>query len=481
MDRLHRPLYARHRVIFALAVAAALTYRHRRALAAAAARSTRSARRAIAAVDSASATAAALAADLAEYLRPSAASSAVSASASSAVSAPSTGGSGIPPRSLRRLLRIAASPDALVVLRALAGGAAREIVPTGGFSGPSSSSPGDPAITAADFIGSAITALDTPAGMRVASLLVGTAVREAVTTAVECDHKHRLDGTRHLGSETAPTHHWLDVLLAAGLSDRGRTLLVDLSSAVTRAAVPAFLEAQHHLQHQHPNHNHRSISGIHSPASAATSTTVGPSPTPSPLRRLRPVSAAVATPPTSHQRSPASFVAEAVSSGSPASKQLLATMLAVNRQANWMDRLTVLASRERGLVRDVVRTVASESIRAYLTTQADLRHGATESSPASSGASLPPAQASQPSSANSRGNACPAALRDSAHALPARSRTQSRSGIAGSGRSNSAYRGNEPTPLDSLWKLLVRSVADDARQAVRNYWNSPIPPQWLFL
>jgi hypothetical protein len=183
----------------------------------------------------------------------------------------------------------------------------------------------------------------------------------------------------------------------------------------------------------------------------------------------------------------------AAAAASPASRQLLLKVLATNGKTNWMERVAVLASRERGLVRAIVRTVAGEAIRAYLTTQSELQQGGAQAA----GAGSP----SPPASLVGAGPVAAAPLRMHGHSgLGSRNGT----GVAGVGIGNGSGTGNEngrtksmagvvggpkpaatAAPPESLWRVLARSLVDDARRqarrALREYLASPPEPRWLFL
>lgn len=539
--RLACALHTRRRLLLLLATSA-LAYRHRRLLSRYFSRATLAARRFAAATEHFTAAASIVSADFAEYLHPQTAPTSAYASrhSESARDGAFVESAASPPRSLQRLLRIAASADALVVLRAVAGSAARELVGGGVCAGggdgvgdvdededvgsdvsaasgqvSASFSPVRPRgkTPMGSAIESVVAALDTPAGARVAGLLVGTAVREAVTTVV--DHQQsvaeraaeraaeRGETARIDGSGAKEERHWLDVLLTAGLSDRGRVVLVDLATAITRAAVPALVTAQQEQQQQEQQAQNQT------PVQGVETSNMFKTPTGTPARRPRPTSVSSSTAAALGSAS----VSNAGLTGSPASKQLLLTMLAMNSKANWMDRLAVLASRDRGLVRDVVRTVASEAIRAYLTTQAEL-HLAPSAVPRASGSrevagqepytesgrampSQVAADTSVASSLSARRQSMPASrplgsddigtLLGSSKAAVGTTRSgedavRDARASAGRGRTGQTQGGSiSLASVDSVARMLLKSVAGDIRQSIRDYMHAPPSPQWFFM
>lgn len=466
-----RPFYARRRFFVAVAIAA-LAYRHRRALAAWLARSTLTTRRALAAAELASQTVAGVARDLSEYLHPPRTEM-------------SSCHSSLPPRSLRRALRVAASPDALIILRNIAGAAARELIapqvephaPSFYRTGSSARDVGQQRIDASPhsvpvLITSLLAALDSAQGKRVASMLIETVVREAVSTFLQQQSKqNRLDSPSSDGGR-----HWLDILLAAGLSERGRAFAVEVASAVTKAAVPAMVAAQQ----QTPPELSKASSQLYQSSSLFT-----------PPRRSRPVSTTgvtgrVTCPQTAGYADASSQKSVSSPSRSSSSRHLLQSMLTANNQCTWVDRVAYIAVRERGLVRDIVRAIASQTVRTYLTTRAELKL----SPPQSTSLGVVPTRADSGCHSGScaRGNA-----KDSTSAcsssMAVRTTRCSRDAVTSpcsySGESraetNVPSSLSEPTAFESLWQLLVRSVADDIRLSWLRYWNSPPSPNWLFL
>lgn len=439
-----RALLAHRRLLLALAATGVL-YRHRHLIASYVRRSAAAARHAAATADRLATLSHLVSADALAYLAPAASSQSQSSQASerpSSETSPATSTVLPPPRSLRRLLRIAASSDALVVLRAVAASFAREAF----SSRPRallSAAATDPSPSP---VAAALEVLDTPAGARVARLLVTTAVREAVATFAE--HSSR-EASRRPADESGK--HWLDVLISAGLSERGRGTIVDVAAAVTRAAVPALVAAQ---------------SAQNSQAAAALVTRRGAgSASTTPLRKARPASMSNAS-------------SAGATAPSPASKQLMAAMMSLNAGAganNWMERAAKLASRDRGLVRDVVRTVASEAIRAYLTTQAELQLGVKAPVTAASGTDLCVTPGSVSSPCVGLGATSPR--------LAGKTRVACQNSRGAVARAEVRLE-QKKAPLDSLWKALARSFVEDARgfcqKAFHDYMAAPPVPRWFF-
>lgn len=469
-----RALLARRRLLLAVAAAGVL-YRNRRLISVYASRSACAARRALATAERLATVGQLVSADMVDYLEAPAAHEASSAASEASDVASPYSAALPPPRSLRRLLRIAASADALVVLRAVASSAAREVISgskhsvirasrarDSRFSSASFRSDGtapsareelQSPLTAASTIEMVFAVLDTPAGSRVASLLVSTAVKEAVSTIAE--HQTR-EAARRPTSTTSPagaadtSRHWLDVVLTAGLSDRGKGVLVEVATAITRAAVPALVTAQAQQQHL-------ALAQLRN-SQAAT-----------PQRRQRPISTSgvggpIPVPPNG--------------GNCPPSKQLMMAMLATNSNSNWMDRAAMLASRERGLVRDVVRTVASETIRAYLTTQAELQLGVKSVGPSGGGAASDMA-VPVPSSPS-----CNASNLSSPRQSFTLARARVERQISRGPAARLEHTLEQKKPFDSLWKALALSLVADVRKvcekAFNDYVAAPPLPRWFF-
>lgn len=248
------------------------------------------------------------------------------------------------PRSLRRLLRLASSPDALAIIHGLAGGLAQGV--TREFHTPrvrpSALTPSQYAHSpqeqhAPQRLHELMEALAAPAGQAVVRNVVSTAVREGVHAFADANERRR-----------DPTDRpWPDVLVAGVTSDKGRQLVVEVATSVAKTVVPAVMAAQAAPQGETP--------------SVTTLTPVA-----SPMRRRRPPSCG------SSQNGKVS-VATVGAGESPISKQLVMSVMQAQGGAGVIERLALLAIRDKALVREVVRAVVSEAVRTYLTTQAKLR------------------------------------------------------------------------------------------------------------
>lgn len=217
------------------------------------------------------------------------------------------------PRSIRRLLRLAASPDGLAILRGMAGGVGQGVVRE-------MAAPSVHKDAATNTMGVFLATLASPQGMHVATTLVSTAVREAVTSAMHFQHARNRDET------PLP-----ELIMQRLVSDKGRALLVDLVSNVTRIVVPMLLRP-----------DERDRPHVLSPVA-------------SPMRRKRPPSWKGADSPSKH---------------------IVMSMMRAQGSSGIVERLALLAIRDKALVRDVVRTVVGEAVRTYLTTKSELEGGA---------------------------------------------------------------------------------------------------------
>ena len=120
---------------------------------------------------------------------------------------------------------------------------------------------------------------------------------------------------------------WSDVVADAVLSDRGRELAVDLATNVTKTVVPLVMVES----------DKRNVLTV--------------SPTASPLTKR-----------------PLSFR----SCDSPVSRQLVMSVMQAQGNTGLVERLALLAIRDKALVREIVRVVVGEAVKTYLKTKAEI-------------------------------------------------------------------------------------------------------------
>lgn len=332
--------------------------------------------------------------DVQQYLQPTSARRRSSSSATSQAQVP---------RSLRRLLKLASSPDSLAVLHRLAGGVAqgvtRELQKPRNPANSSFASEYMPDTHSPQCLHDLMEALAAPAGQAVVRNVVSTAVREGVDALADANDRRR-----------DPCHRpWPEVVVAGLTSDKGRQLVVDVATNVARTVVPAVMQAQSAVQCEIP--------------SMATL-----SPAASPLRKKRPPSC-----------SPAARTSFPLAGESPISKQLVMSVMQAQGGSGIVERLALLAIRDKALVREVVRTVVSEAVRTYLTTQAKLRE---------EGVAVDAARAAAASAVSV---AVPNAGKDARKAEPPIPETED---------------ALEQRAGNSLWKLLIKSAVVDLKQAL---------------
>ena len=283
-------------------------------------------------------------------------------------SSPTTSQSQVP-RSLRRILRLASSPDGLVILHNVAGGLARGI--TREFREQQlqheQNSPNSQHNSSTNRINEnrsshhlqlLLKILDSPSGQSVLSNVVSTGVREAVTCFLQ--HQRTTDKQEDIS---------LPQLISESiLSDRGRQLVVDVATGVTRTAVPLFLQQQgEQQQEQFMKNSERTdiqVTTVHGVPSSSTLSPVG-----SPLVK-RPLSF------SGHSRlsSPITQTAEIT----PVTKHLVHSIMQAQGRTGLVERLALLAIRDKELVREIVRTVVGEAVRTYLTTKSALQEEGDE-------------------------------------------------------------------------------------------------------
>lgn len=361
-----------------------------------------------------------------------------------------------PPRSLRRLLRLAASPDGLAVLHAAAAGATHSLVPRPNPSSQQHHQQQTPALFTPAAI---LEALGSPAGLRVVTTVVASAVREALSTPPG------------LSGRMAPVRPPLEIVTDALLSDRGRVLAADVAGAITRAAVPVFL-----------SHSDNAIGPSSSTLPIGDGMEVTPSRTASPTIAIASTSGTPGrTRPPPDPRTPIrsrprpSSSAFPPDAASPVTKRLVTSVLRSAGPAGIVERLAVLAIRDRALVRDVVRAVVAEGLRAYLVTQAELRAGG----PLIDGDVFKPEQ-----------NGSSIELRDDQNGTQQTANGEERARGENVGRErartnaeNENPRAGAGTPRGvaagtSLWKVLLMSVAVDLKRALRTAGERASSPGW---
>lgn len=245
------------------------------------------------------------------------------------------------PRSVRRLLRLLASDDALSVLRHVAGGAARglarEMRPCStGASGSHNA------------LEQLVHCLASPPGQRVVNGAVATAVREGIHTFCQMQQ----------AASPPSSHDWATTLTDAVLSERGQQLVVKLALELTRSVLPIVMHANKQA------------------AAAAGTCTACAQVTPLIKRHL--------------SFSPAAAAAQQQSTAeeSPVTRHVLKSVMQAQGRMGVIERLALLAIRDKQLVREVVRTVVAEAVRTYLRTQAELS-GAASSGVVLQGGSSP--------------------------------------------------------------------------------------------
>ena len=322
------------------------------------------------------------------------------------------------PRSLRRLLRMLASPEGLVMLRSAAAGAAGVAMKELSKGKGRSKDPDKNWIQELVKIGL------SSGGSKLISLVITEAVREVTSTILEYQsHQPRESGKQPL-----------ELMLSAALSERGETIIVQTAKEVTKVAIPLLMQG---TKHDHSRHSMTGLGGHtqtlaqvnnkRRPQSARYPTTVYARDAGKSLHSPKTMGAVTATPP------------------SPRSRRLLATALAMSGQKSWIEKLIVLASRDPSFIHGALRVVASEAIRTYLTTQAELKFGHMRKRAVKT--SLP-------------GDEVPAMKQ-----------------IENGGK---APEPNYVVLSKSMWRVLVRSVVMDTKEAFQRLLKNPPEPRWIF-
>lgn len=256
---------------------------------------------------------------------------------------PSSVHTSIPP-SIRRLLRLVATPHSLAILHHLARGLAQGVIASKGIPRalPDSLGLTQPRLAIRRMqdgggVHEIVDALATPAGQTVVSTVVSSVVREGVI-AMQAAKRMESASTANGGAVSARPA--AEVVMDGLLSEGGRTLVVDVAGAVVKAVVPTALES---MKSGGEGGNEGGVNGIVSGLESP------------PMRRKR----------------VGSF--GGVGGESPVSRQLVLSMMQAPGGCGVMERLALLAIRDKELVRELVRTVVGEGVRTYLTTQNEMR------------------------------------------------------------------------------------------------------------
>lgn len=233
------------------------------------------------------------------------------------------------PRSIRRIFRILASEDALAVVYNIAGGAARGFAKE--MRRPSINQP-----VQAHVMQQVVDCLASSSGQKLVSNTVSTAVREGVHTflQIQREQEHNVNG------------EWVNKVVDAVLSEKGQAFVLKLTHQLSRSIIPALV--------QNGSEQNRSSCG-----SSAQMTPV----------MKQPMSFRSQEERTRMELTPTklNFVGE-----SPVTRRLVSTVMQTQGRMGTIERLALLAIRDKELVREVVRTVVAEAVRTYLKTQAEL-------------------------------------------------------------------------------------------------------------
>eukprot|EP00178_Gracilaria_changii_P014209 TRINITY_DN40226_c0_g1_i1.p1 TRINITY_DN40226_c0_g1~~TRINITY_DN40226_c0_g1_i1.p1 ORF type:complete len:376 (-),score=56.65 TRINITY_DN40226_c0_g1_i1:97-1224(-) len=248
------------------------------------------------------------------------------------------------PRSVRRLLRLLASEDGLAVMYNIAGGAAR------GVAREMHQTPSCNHVYG-DGIQRVVETLASASGQRLVNGAVSTAVREGMQTFLQyqrdCDPQ-------------PSAVDWPQKIIDAVLSDRGQAFIVKLTHELTRSVVPILLESGSQARRESSEEPQEALS-------CTSSSQI------TPLVK-RPLSF------TNHEQAQAERTPEILRRESPVTRNLVKNVMQAQGRMGVIERLALLAIRDKELVREVLRTVVAEAVRTYLTTQAELRVYGTTSS-----------------------------------------------------------------------------------------------------
>jgi len=263
------------------------------------------------------------------------------------------------PRSLRRLLRVLATPESVTIIRNIASGAAQGVVreatrewdefeTIGAAASSSSSSSASSArqksksVPEVPLAARVFTALQTPGGEKVVITLISSVIREAIHVVFDRMEQGEMrrnqlrqqaikSGNEAFLKESEQPSPIIQTFVSAGLSAEGRMLFGEIAAKVTAAALPIILQEKHHVcQDSDEGSGSASVS-----ASASASNSSVPS--------------------------------VAAGAGSKGSYSVL-------------DSIASLVLKDKQLVKELVRSVSSEVVRSYLTTKHALRKNRVESS-----------------------------------------------------------------------------------------------------
>ncbi|KAI0563940.1 hypothetical protein FGB62_32g122 [Gracilaria domingensis] len=248
------------------------------------------------------------------------------------------------PRSVRRVLRLLASEDGLAVMYNIAGGAAR------GLAREMNRPPSCNRVQG-DVMQQVVDTLASSSGQRLVNGAVSTAVREGVHTFLQFQR----DCARR-----EPDADWPQKIIDAALSERGQAFILKLTHQLTRSVVPMLMEGGS----QAPRESGETQQEV-------STRTASPQATPLVKRHLSF---------TNREQSQAEGTPPKLSKESPVTRHLVKSVMQAQGRMGVIERLALLAIRDKELVREVVRTVVAEAVRTYLTTQAELRVYGTKSS-----------------------------------------------------------------------------------------------------
>lgn len=274
------------------------------------------------------------------------------------------------PHSMQQLLRLAATPEGLSIVRAMAAGAVDAYRSSPSLPEQQSRSLSDDDKDTAALSQSAVSRspistditsscqttaeylvklLSSPLGSQVLSVAVGAAVREALWAApAGVNSKERDVGNKIVSGDV------VSALTTTLTSDAGRRLVVDVAQTVTSTAMPHLVRAQLSIPATEPR---TTMSAARGPSS----------------RRFSASSVSSVT--------SSSTSATTCAPSSDAASRVVERLVLRSRTASFWERLAVIAIRDRALVHDVVRVVVTHAVRTYLVTQAELRGNTSITTP----------------------------------------------------------------------------------------------------
>ncbi|CAN8064984.1 unnamed protein product [Agarophyton chilense] len=259
------------------------------------------------------------------------------------------------PRSIRRVLRLLASEDGLAVVYNIAGGAARGLARE--VHRPPSCNHAQ-----GESVQQVIETLASSSGQKLVNGAVSTAVREGVQTLMQCQQDR--------GTQVADVD-WPQKIIDAVLSEKGQALVIKLTHELTRSVVPILMEGGSRASLETTETLPQPVGSQSVAPEQVTTRTSSLQVTPLVKRQLSFTNIEKVHPQSTPSR---------LNKESPVTRHLLKTVMQAQGQMGVIERLALLAIRDKDLVREVVRTVVAEAIRTYLTTQAELRVYGTKSS-----------------------------------------------------------------------------------------------------